>query len=478
MNRLSLILLFAFTASSASVFAGGLSVTYEAETGMLLGHTRLAHEKPDGSGRTWITDFKNPGDGVDIPVHVPFAGFYFLDLGYACASDKIIPVTVNGNAQGGRRFPRTSGFTTHRYGRIVLKDGDNNIRIGTDWGHADIDFIRLSPADAPGPFHLATAPINPHASPEARRLFTTLTREFGRHTFAGQHDSNPGTLPRLETSGTLTGGSAPAILGLDLLYYSQSWNHPGGDGAIEKARDWALQRHGIVELSWHWFSPGGSREPVWDSFSTLKTLFDVDRLADTSTPEYHAVIEDLDRIAAKLQILRDARVPVLWRPLHEAEGQWFWWGARGPEATKRLYRLMLDRFTNVHHLDNLIWIWTSSDDPDALAWYPGDDCVDMVATDLYSPAGTRGDFFTVFDGLRELYGSRKAIAMGECSVIPTPDTQAPWLWFLTWDDFITRTEANPADFIAQTYENPRVITLKRLCILNDSRLPISNLPAK
>jgi len=456
------IFLLTILAGASAALAGGPPVTYEAETGVLLGQTRIAHENPDGSGRTFVTGFQKPGDGVDISVRVPFAGFYFLDLGYACDSDKFIPVSVNGNAEGSERFPRTTGFATRRYGRVALKDGDNTIRIGTDWGYSDIDFIRLAPTDAPAPFHLDTAPANPGASPEARRLFATLTHEFGRRTFSGQHDSNPQTLPRLKTIAGLTEGSAPAILGLDLLYYSQTWNRPDGDGAIEKARDWALQRHGIVELSWHWFSPGGSREPVWDSFSTLKTLFDVDRLADASTPEYHTVIEDLDRIAAKLQILRDANIPVLWRPLHEAEGRWFWWGARGPEAVKRLYRLMFTRFTRVHHLDNLLWVWTTTDNDDALDWYPGDDCVDIIAPDVYLPAGSQGDLFTVFDNLRERYQGRKPIALGECGVLPDLNTDAPWLWFLTWDDFIARTDTNPAALIQNTYAASRAITLANL----------------
>jgi len=38
------------------------------------------------------------------------------------------------------------------------------------------------------------------------------------------------------------------------------------------------------------------------------------------------VLRDLDAVAAELKLLQDVRVPVLWRPLHEANGRWFWWG--------------------------------------------------------------------------------------------------------------------------------------------------------
>ena len=92
------------------------------------------------------------------------------------------------------------------------------------------------------------------------------------------------------------------------------------------------------------------------------------------------MIRDIDAIAVELTKLRDAHVPVLWRPLHEAEGGWFWWGAQGPKNYVRLYRLLYDRLTKVHKLDNLIWVYTSGGKPE---WYPGDDVVDIIGADAY-----------------------------------------------------------------------------------------------
>jgi mannan endo-1,4-beta-mannosidase len=123
---------------------------------------------------------------------------------------------------------------------------------------------------------------------------------------------------------------------------------------------------------------------------------------------------------------------------------------------------MFDRFTRVHGLDNLIWVWTSTDDDGAPDWYPGDEYVDLVAADLYFPPGARGDLFTTFDRLRELYRGRKPVALGECGTPPELSADAPWLWFLVWDDFIARPDFNPAAVIKKTYAGPRVITLSRL----------------
>jgi mannan endo-1,4-beta-mannosidase len=434
-------------------------VEYPARDATPLGAVRIA--APDKQvGRESATGFTQPADALDFTVQAPAAGLYRLDLVYSADGDKHIPVLVNGSMQGSRLFPKTDGFASRPFGRVRLHAGANTIRIGTDWGYADIAAIRVSPAKPPRAFHLRTTPVNRRASPEARTLFTTLTREFGHRTFAGQHESDVRNPTRLATISALTDGRVPALLGIDLLYSSGSWNQ-SDDGAIERARDWVVDRHGLVTLSWHWLAPLDPGPLVWDSFSTNKTTFDVSRLSDESSPEYAAVIRDLDRVAEKLKILRDARVPVLWRPLHEAEGGWFWWGARGPETAKKLYRLMFDRFTRVHRLDNLLWVWTTTDNDHALDWYPGDDYVDIVAADLYFPAGTRGDFFSVFDRLRELYRGCKPIALGECGALPDLTADASWLWFLCWDDFITRPEVNPPDFIRRTYDSPRILPLMR-----------------
>ena len=59
----------------------------------------------------------------------------------------------------------------------------------------------------------------------------------------------------------------------------------------------------------------------------------------------------------QLKKLADADVPVLWRPLMEAGGDWFWWGASGADAYRWLWELMYTRMTEYHQLNNLLWIW-------------------------------------------------------------------------------------------------------------------------
>lgn len=80
---------------------------------------------------------------------------------------------------------------------------------------------------------------------------------------------------------------------------------------------------------------------------------------DTTNANYTLLIKDIDTIAVQLKKLQDNGVPVLFRPLHEAEGKWFWWGAQGPEPAKKLYKIVFDRLTRVHKLQNLVWVWNS-----------------------------------------------------------------------------------------------------------------------
>lgn len=141
------------------------------------------------------------------------------------------------------------------------------------------------------------------------------------------------------------------------------------------------------------------------TFYTDQTNFDVSRAVQSGTPENLATLRDIDSIAVQLQRLENAGVPVLWRPLHEAGGGWFWWGAKGAAAAKALYDIMYDRLTNVHGLHNLIWEW-STNEPE---WYPGNNKVDIIGYDSYpgkyvysSQKGVFDQLFTLVEGKKWL----------------------------------------------------------------------------
>ena len=69
---------------------------------------------------------------------------------------------------------------------------------------------------------------------------------------------------------------------------------------------------------------------------------------------------------------------MLWRPLHEASNGDFWWG-NDKEAYKWLWKLMYERQTKYHKLNNLIWVWSAQN----ADWYVGDEYCDVLSCDVY-----------------------------------------------------------------------------------------------
>src|SRR5262249_2281062 len=177
---------------------------------------------------------------------------------------------------------------------------------------------------------------------------------YGKRILSGQQAGPRGTSELgFELSYlTNTTGKLPAMLALDLIASAgQAPQRDTQHATAQWAIDWYTKRKGAVGLCWHWYAPLG--EPA---FYSKDTKVDLSRAVVDGTPENQAMLRDLDLIADELVLLRDARVPVLWRPMHEVNGRWFWWGAQGPEPFKKLWRLMFDRYTQQRGLTNLLWV--------------------------------------------------------------------------------------------------------------------------
>jgi mannan endo-1,4-beta-mannosidase len=204
--------------------------------------------------------------------------------------------------------------------------------------------------------------------------------------------------------------------------------------------------------------------PWWDGIYTYGTTFNLTAaLANTSSTDYGLLLSDMDVIAKELLILQAANIPVIWRPLHEADGGWFWWGAWGPDSCKTLYRLMFERYTKVHKLRNLIWLWNSV----TPSWYPGADVVDILGYDSYPAVGDHGPVDTQYQELIALGNDTKMVTLPEVGNIPDPSIlklyHADWSYFVTWDDDYIETDTyNSLAFKEQVYNDPTVLKLTDL----------------
>ena len=169
------------------------------------------------------------------------------------------------------------------------------------------------------------------------------------------------------------------------------------------------------------------------------------QLLTPGTPLNRRWCDQVDVVAGYLRQLRDAHIPVLFRPYHEMNGGWFWWGGRpGKDGSAALYRMIHDRFVNVHHLDNLVWVWNLNAPnpgwPAAEKYYPGAEYVDVVSLDVY------GEFKQEFyEELVKLAGD-KPLALAEVGKLPALkvlEKQPRWTYYMVWSEFIQ--ENNPIE---------------------------------
>ena len=177
---------------------------------------------------------------------------------------------------------------------------------------------------------------------------------------------------------------------------------------------------------------GTALDPNKDyAFYKADTEFDATNATVEGTWEKKVFTEDLKNAAAYLKLLRDADIPVLWRPFHEAAGGWFWWG-KDAASFKSLWIAMFNYF-KTEGLDNLIWVWTTEgNDAD---WYPGDQYVDIVGRDVYNKE--TADCVSEYTSIAENYGN-KIVSLSECGTVGLISEQwasgARWSWFMPWYD--------------------------------------------
>ena len=190
--------------------------------------------------------------------------------------------------------------------------------------------------------------------------------------------------------------------------------------------------HDYTAVAVYLESNGTALDPNKDyAFYKADTEFDAANATVEGTWENKVFTEDLKNAAAYLKLLRDADIPVLWRPFHEAAGGWFWWG-KDAASFKSLWIAMFNYF-KTEGLDNLIWVWTTEgNDSD---WYPGDQYVDIVGRDVYNKE--TADCVSEYTSIAENYGN-KIVSLSECGTVGLISEQwasgARWSWFMPWYD--------------------------------------------
>lgn len=297
---------------------------------------------------------------------------------------------------------------------------------------------------------ISSTPVTKGSTEGAGLLYKFLYDNYGKKTISGvmTGDQNGRTLAT-ETDIAVVkekSGKYPALVGFDFIMATgygsdQSWFQDYTNNTITLATE-LWKEGGIPAYCWHWkVDQDTAFYAIGKNYGKSETDFDFTKGFksgttewDTSSDTYKALVNDIDKVSKHFLNLQEHGIAAIWRPVHEAAGGWFWWGCRGAEAYKALYRLVYDRMVNTNGVKNLIWVWNI----EAMnsAWYPGDDVVDVIGVDIYNSAYDYKSNGDTYKKIISAMGSDKMLAVTENGPIMDPtnmaNDNAVWSWWMPW----------------------------------------------
>lgn len=447
-----------YVAEIPEIVTAEASMTIQAEDCELNGNLTVADERKGYAGEGYVTGFLGEqADYLIVPADIPASQHYDITICVAADVKVINSVSVNDNDIGEFVIDGDDGkFVRVTFYGVYMDEGQSLIQVNKGNDEFDIDYIEINNNEDiyEDALEVDATPVSEKSSYEAKDLMRYLKENLGKNIITGQFASDSKNL-ELEYIYEKT-GKYPAIRFGDIGGYSKG--EPPLESEIKAAREWD-ERGGIVGFMWYWNSPAGdSSVYAKDTKFSLENAVTDEKIAELGISEIQelcrqgvisseclAIVEDIDEVSGGLSELAQDGIPVLWRPLHEAGGGWYWWGAGGEEAYIWLYNLMYERMTKYHGLDNLIWIWNGQDEN----YMVDSDKYDIAAIDIYlAPNTAFGSRSEQYQWLKKLTEGEKMIALSECSSVPGISEMlrdnAVWSFFGLWyGDYLTGNKAKP-----------------------------------
>lgn len=302
--------------------------------------------------------------------------------------------------QGGKLQEITQPGTTPKPGGTPSGSSGSGSGSGTNPGTPNAKAVNL---------------VDDQATAETKSLFVFLNETRGKNVLFGhQHDTTVSFAGKDDQGRIISDvynsvGDYPVVFGWDTLSLDGNENPPGVSGDYEasrlglsKAMKEAYELGGIVTLSTHPYNPvtGGNFNDTSNSAGATQSVVSRILPGGDTNDKFR---EYLDRIAAFANQLKDDNgkpIPVLFRPFHEQNGGWFWWGAATTTKSEyvELYRYTVEYLRDVKNVSNFLYVYSpngpfNGNQNEYLATYPGDEFVDILGMDQYDNkenAGSEG----------------------------------------------------------------------------------------
>lgn len=241
-------------------------------------------------------------------------------------------------------------------------------------------------------------PIDKNATKETVALFHNLMKLSENHTLFGhQHATEygrgwSGDEDRSDVKSVV--GSHPAVIGVDIMGFSGR-----SAEAIQKAKDDlrknvvdTYNRGGVTTVAWHFSNPVSGGGFYWrDSVSLPAVKYIIP--GGEAHNKYKEILDGVGEWANSLVGTDGNLVPLIFRPYHEFDGDWFWWGKSHctREEFISLWKFTVSYLRDTLKVHNFLYAFTPdnrfNNEEQFLERYPGDQWVDMVGMDNYADLG-------------------------------------------------------------------------------------------